>query len=31
MNAEGGVGNLDNKRNEIAPQDWQAKGVNPPQ
>ena len=27
MNAEGGVGNLDNRRNEIAPEKWEANGI----
>jgi hypothetical protein len=31
MNGEGGVDNLDNKRNEIRPDDWKASGVDQPQ
>jgi hypothetical protein len=30
MNDRGGVKNLDNNRNEIAPKDWGKSGVNPP-
>lgn len=31
INERGGVGNLDNKRNEIAPKDWEKRGIRPPQ
>jgi hypothetical protein len=30
INARGGVENLDNKRNEVAPSKWQDMGINPP-
>jgi RHS repeat-associated protein len=30
INDRGGVQNLDNKRNEISPKNWEAKGVKPP-
>jgi hypothetical protein len=30
INKEGGLENLDNKRNEIAPDNWPASGVSPP-
>lgn len=30
MNDRGGIENLDNKRNEIAPKHWPSKGITPP-
>jgi hypothetical protein len=30
MNARGGLDELDNKRNEIAPEDWDKHGIDPP-
>jgi RHS repeat-associated protein len=30
MNKRGGVDNLDNKRNEVAPKNWPEKGIDPP-